>query len=446
MVSVQNVISIVDVLLCLKIIVTFVLLIGRAGGKRIQIMFKLFDYLNKALVHLESRNDYVSKTARIWPSEASAVLLEPEATSIVGGCHRRVFYRLTGEKTTSQMDAVGGRRVRTGKSVEEDVTFQAMEAGLHVASGVRMYVPAIDLAFELDLVVIDPSNNHPVICENKSIYGYVATKAIMGNAHQKGKPKLEHVIQTLIYINEIRTGGHLKQVIASGLADFAAGNKRNRIRVSQENLDMVKDDAQIYGKICYETRDTCETCEFDIEIYEDFDGLHYPVINGDVWKIFTLESIYERFEIIQGYFNRAQKEALARLETQGITRPVFYASDEVPEAPEGWKQQERAFWDRVGEEMRRLGPEFLPPAEYEWQYSGDKIKLLRSKGLIADSKWKEWDIYQRGKRRKPGTPHIGDWMCSYCPFKWQCIPLQNPELAGMCSDLAAAAEEEEGKE
>jgi hypothetical protein len=401
---------------------------------------------DKALVSLEKRNDYTSKTARIWPSEASAVLFEPETSSVVGGCHRRVFYRLTGEKTTSQMDAVGGRRVRTGKSVEEDVTFQAVEAGLHVASGVRMYVPTIDLAFELDLVVIDPSNNQPVICENKSIYGYMATTQVMGNKHTTGKPKLEHVIQTLIYINEIKTGGHLKQVISSGLADFATGNKRNRIRVTHENLDMIKDDAQIYGKICYETRDTCETCEFDVEIYEDFDGLHYPVINGDVWKIFTLESIYERFETIQGYFNRAQKEAIERLEAQGVVRPASLPHNASPEAVIASQVAEKAYWERLGEEMRRLGPDFLPPADYEWQYSDEKIEKLHKKGLIGKTKYTEWMTWKNGKRRKPGRPRIGAWQCGYCPYRFQCIPLQRPDLASMCQDMAEAEEEEEKNE
>lgn len=389
---------------------------------------------------MERRNDYTSRSARIWPSESSAILFEPEATSVVGGCHRRVYYRLTGEKTTSQMDAVGGRRVRTGKSVEEDVTFQAMEAGLHVASGVRMYVPKIDLAFELDLVVLDPSTGQPVICENKSIYGYTATRDILGNKHHKGKPKLEHVLQTLIYINEIRTGGHLKQVIEAALQD-RPGNKRNRVVSTPAHVDLIKDDAQIYGKICYETRDTCETCEFDVEIYEDFDGLHYPQINGDVWKIFTVESIYERFETIQGYFNRAQQESLRRLQESGIIRPVPVAQDSSEQAVIAWKEQEQAFWDQVGEEMRRLPIEYLPPADYQYRYSDQKIESLASKELIGQTKYKEWKTWKNGKRRKPGTPIIGDWQCRYCPFKFPCIALEYPDLKQMVLDMMVEDED-----
>jgi hypothetical protein len=405
-------------------------------------MFKLFDHLDHALVDMEKRNDFTSKSARVWPSEASVVFLEPTITNIVGGCHRKTYLRLTGEKTGSQMDPIGARRVRTGKAVEEDTTYQAMEAGLHVTSGARMYVPKLDLAFELDLVVIDPESGQPVICENKSIYGYFATSKILGNKGKKGQPKLEHVLQTLIYINEIRTGAVLKQVIAAALAD-REGNKRNRVRVSQENLDLIKDDSQIYGKICYETRDTCETCEFDIDIYEDFDGLHYPRINGEILQLFTIESIYERFEVIQGYFNRAQAEAFKRLQEQDITRPASLPSDATIEAVNAHKEQEKAFWNRVGEEMRRLPIEFLPPAEYQYRYSDAKIEACASKGLIGQTKYKEWKTWKNGKRRKAGVPMIGDWQCRYCPYKLQCIPLQCPDLAQMCADMAEPEEEEE---
>lgn len=409
-------------------------------------MFKLFEYLNKALVHMERRTDFVSKSARIWPSEASAVLLEPEVSNIIGGCGRKTYYRLIGEKTTSQMDSIGARRVRTGKSVERDVSEQAVEAGLHVASGVRMYVPKIDLAFELDLIVLDPSNNNPVICENKSIYGYQAVSKIMGGHKKQGRPKLEHILQTLIYINEIRTGAHLKQVIENALADRAT-NPRNRIEVSEDNLKLIPDDAVIYGKICYESRDTCETIEFDLEIFEDFDGYHYPQVNGEVLRLFTVESIYARFETIQGYYNKAQQEAIRRLQEQGVTRPAVYTTPASPEAVIAWKEQEKAYWDRVGEEMRRLPIEYLPPADYEYKYPDKKVEILGSQGLISITKMKEWKTYKAGRRRKSGMPIIGDWQCRYCGYKKQCVPLQNPELSSMIADMFKnELEDEEEKE
>lgn len=411
-------------------------------------MFRLFEQLDKALVELEKREDFTSKSARIWPSEASAVLLEPKKTNIVGGCHRRTFYRLLGTKTLSQMDAVGARRVRTGKAVEDDTTFQAQTAGIHIASGVRMHVPTVDLAFEIDLIVVDPQTMQAVICENKSIYGYIATKEII----KLGMPKMEHLIQTLIYINEIRTSGHLKQVIADCVATKDT-NKRNRIKVTQANLDVLADDLKTYGKICYETRDTCETREFDIGIYEDFDGLHYPTVDGKILQIFTIESIYERFETIQGYFNIVQAKAIESLLAKGTTRPVkpenIIDSEMQSEhdkeqfrIEKAFKEAEKVYWNLVGEEMRSLGPNFLPPADFQYKYADDKIENLYQQGLIGEVKYKEWKSYKNGRRRKPGIPIIGDHQCKYCPFKLTCIPIEYPELKPIIEDIIAADAEE----
>lgn len=405
--------------------------------------FKLFHHLDKALIQLEKREDYSSRTARIWPSEASAALIEPGVAAVVGGCHRKTYYRLIGEPTTGQMDAVGARRVRTGKAVEADTTEQAKEAGLHIASGVRMKVPHLDLSFELDLVVLDPQSGQAVICENKSIYGYMSTTQIFGNKGHKGKPKLEHLLQTLIYINEIRTGQHLKQVIADGLEDKKTGtNKRNRIDVTQDLVNCVQDNSSTYGKICYETRDTCETKEFDIGIYEDFDCFHYPEIDGEVSKVFTLESIYERFDQVQQYFYRAQKEARQILSSQGVAPPV---ADDWTGGPDNAEQKEKIddYWERVAEEMRRLPNEFLPPPDYDYRYGDQKIERLASLALIGSTKYKEWKTWKNGKRRKAGIPIIGDWQCAYCPYRLTCIPLQNPELKDICSDLVVAQEEDD---
>ena len=312
-----------------------------------------------------------------------------------------------------------------------------------------MYIPGLDMAFGLDLVVLDPQSGQPVICENKSIYGYMSSSQILGNKTHKGRPKLEHVLQTLIYINEIRTGNVLKQVIASAVAD-KANNKRNRVRITEDNLALVKDDAQIYGKICYETRDTCETVEFDVEIYEDFDGSHYPQIDGEVWKIFTVESIYERYETLQGYFNRAQGEAVRVLTERGVVRKErrvnTYTSDHSGTLAWGeeekvidaeYKRTESEYWTLVGEEMRRLSLEFLPPADYQYRYSDQKIELLASKDLIGQTKYKEWKTWKNGKRRKSGVPIIGDWQCRYCPYKFPCISLEYPDLKSMVMDMLA---------
>lgn len=249
--------------------------------------FRLFEFLDSALVEIEARDPFASREPRVWPSEASVDLLEPGSSKVGGRCHRVSYFRLVGEAIPNQIDAKGARRVRAGKAVEKDVALMARESGLLVASGLRYRAPSVNMGFELDLVVLDPTTKQAVICENKSFYGYEASKQIL----KQGKPKLEHLMQILIYLNEIRTGEVMKQACLDGLDEQQSSpTKWNRIEVIQSNLELM-DPGPVAGKLLYESRDTMDTREFDIAIYEDYDGWHYPSVDGVAWKSFTLESV-----------------------------------------------------------------------------------------------------------------------------------------------------------
>jgi hypothetical protein len=121
------------------------------------------------------------------------------------------------------------------------------------------------------------------------------------------------------------------------------------------------------------------------------------------------------------------------------------------EAVIAWKGQEKAFWERVGEEMRRLPVSYLPPADYRYRYTDIAIESFAEKGFIGKTKFAEWKSWKNGKSRKWKEskigPIIGDWQCRYCPYKFPCIALEYPDLAPMVNDvLAAQADEEESED
>jgi len=81
-------------------------------------------------------------------------------------------------------------------------------------------------------------------------------------------------------------------------------------------------DEPIGVKMTYETRDDCQTREFDIGLSEDpIDGLHYPEVDGIPQKVFTVESIYERFRILQNYYIRNIQFVKNELCRKGIPEP-----------------------------------------------------------------------------------------------------------------------------
>lgn len=393
---------------------------------------QLFPFLDKALIAAESRTEYASLEPRVWPSEASADAFDRRVANIVGKCHRSSYFRLIGEPVANITSPTAARRFRMGRACETDITLLARDAGIHVANGVRCFVPAICLPFELDLVALDPDTSQAVIAENKSIYGMWAKKDL-----QNGKPKIEAVMQLCLYLNEVRTGAHLKELIRanqeqrqkleqelsqtedpSRLAYLQSQLQRNRIEVTEETLARV-DDGPVSGKLTYESRDACETWEFDVGIYEDeLDGLHYPEVDGQPWKLFTLESIYQRYQMLQGYWFRAREEGQKLLAAKGINAPADMRTEE------GSK-----YLELLAAEVRSLPHTFWPPAEYQLRYPDAKIEALFKEGLVFKTRYQKW------QKQLQGFEHMGDWQCAYCNYKSRCVSVEYPELRHLALDL-----------
>lgn len=407
--------------------------------------FKVFDYVNAALVTQEGRDAKASRTPSVWPSEASADRIDKTEGVIAGTCHRKSFGRMVGWPVVSGVDPVGAWRMVTGRLIESHLTGLAENTspGIYVANGVKHYVPDIYLPFELDLVVVDPETKRGWIVECKTIYGYMATK----NVINEGKPKLDNLMQASLYLLEIKTGKRLKEIILASVAErfrldseaLAAGKEpshRNRIQANVDRL-MEMDDGPIGAKLLYLTRDTCEHKEFNITVQEDFDGSFYPAVDDMMWKIFTVESIYERYRTLQNYWFVARAEAERRLEEKGVKAPDTLrlirghgdvSSYDTTLTPEQ-KKAEYDYLIRLERETASLPIEFWPPAEYQWSYPADKIELLWQRQLLGKKRYEDW------KKKKKGADRIGDWQCLYCPYKKMCVPHQNPNWAYQLYDM-----------
>lgn len=396
--------------------------------------FKVLDYVDATLVAQEGKEPRASRVPAVWPSEASADRIDKTESKIVGACHRKSFGRMVGWPVTNKIDPVAAWRFVTGRSVEDHLTTlaKATQPAIYVANGIRHFVPDIYLPFEIDLVVKQPESNRGWIVECKTIYGYMANKQIMS----EGKPKLENIMQLALYLLEVKDGKRLKEIITAGLASKAAGD-RTRIDADISTVQQLSD-AKLGAKLVYISRDECNRKEFNITVEEDFDGFHYPCIDGMMWKVFTVESIYDRYKTLQQYWYVARAEAERRLEAKGVTPPPSLRLVRGPQAvgtatepiPTGeLTKEEQDFIIRLERETASLPQQFWPPAEYDWSYSSDKIEKLYQRGTLGKIRYNDW------KKKKIGADRIGDWQCAFCPFKQQCIPTQNPALAYMVSDL-----------
>jgi hypothetical protein len=399
--------------------------------------FNLFEFVDAAMLKTEGRSPRASKVPSVWPSEASAVRIDKSLRPIDGKCHRQSFLRMIGTPETNSVDAVGAWRWVTGRKIEDHLTRLAKESDpkIFVASGVRYYFDTLYLPLELDLVVRNPADNKGWIVECKTYYGYMAGKNIVS----EGKPKVENLFQVLLYLNLIRTGKKLKEIIREGLeAKIHGHSDRLRIEADLEELDKM-DDGPLGAKLAYIARDDCRRTEFEIGYQEDFDGSIYPVVNGSMWKTWTIESLLERYRTLQNYWFVARREAKDKLSSKGINAPetlslVLNAGDIVNrdssyKITEEQQKAEEDYLLQLEQEMRRLPDKFWPPAEYEWAYSPDKVEKLYAAGEIGKMAYSDW------KKKKVGKDRIGDWQCLYCPFKALCVPKQNPNLSYAFYDI-----------
>lgn len=385
---------------------------------------RLFSYLDRALVAAESRKEYTVREPRVWPSEASAELFDKRKNAITGKCHRSSFFRMIGKPLDRQVDAIGARKFRLGRACEEDIVGLCIAADIHVASGVKCFSTDLCMSYELDDVVIDPETLQAFIVEAKSYAGFYKASEL-----KKGKPAIANVVQAMLYLNEIKTGADLKSAIRECQAKAKLDPRRKeRLKVTVENLAKILD-GPLQAKLAYEDRAEGETFEFDISLWEDpFDGLHYPAVDGVPWKIFTVESVYERYRILQSYWWEARTEAIRQLEEADIDQPPVEAPDDA----------QKKYEDLVGEVVRALPASYWPPAEFEWKYDHAKIQYLFGEDLLSKTVYNEYLMVFQGRNRKARPlPVVGDWQCRYCSYGPTCMAQSNPQYAALAQDLVS---------
>jgi hypothetical protein len=408
--------------------------------------FEIFKHLDPALIAFEMGEPYASKTPAVWPSEASALRVDKTLWNIAGKCHRAAYMRMMGFSITNPADATSAWKWVMGREIESNLTEQTKMANIYAANGVKHFIRDITLSLEFDVITIDPADKRGWLCEIKSYSGYFAKKQI----ETENKPKYENLMQICLYLLEARTGMRLKAMIRKSLDDTMAMNKKQHELAVQgipfehryrceADMEMVEsmDDGPIGAKLIYVDRGDASRKEFTIEIFEDFDGAHYPMVDGVPFKVFNLESIYTRYKTIQGYWFRARGAAAQNLSDRGILPPptlklVFCAQDvmevEIPiKKSKDEQAAELAYLKHLENEVRALPNDYWPPAEYEWSYSPERIKLLHEHKEIGKTKFAD---YNKNKIQR-----IGDWQCSYCSVAGHCLKVSRPELEYTLIDL-----------
>lgn len=173
---------------------------------------------------------------------------------------RAAFLRATGKVAPAKTEARGEYIMSIGKTIEQWLIDRWKEMGIWVDNNIKFYWAEYNVSGELDAILVEPHTQDPYGVEVKTFYGYDAHKEIFGNKKYGGFPKLNQLLQTLIYTYYFR----------------------DRLKCF---------------KMVYVARDDIERKEFNIEVQEE-NGKWWPVVNGNIYKKFSINDILDRYKLL----------------------------------------------------------------------------------------------------------------------------------------------------
>lgn len=139
-----------------------------------------------------------SSPPHLRPTEASVVSRDGK---IHGSCLLKSWDRLK-SLTPAQRRVYSELIFMMGKKAEEGIGEIWNKMGLFRGSSLKFYNKKFNLSGELDRVHIDPKNGKLYGVEIKTAYGYDAKKTIIGSSKQVGVPRMQNLLQALVYLNE----------------------------------------------------------------------------------------------------------------------------------------------------------------------------------------------------------------------------------------------------
>jgi len=139
-----------------------------------------------------------------WPTECSVPYeLTPGVLTNVGGCRRKVFYRWRKVEPTNPTQPKSIRRMEMGTIIELQERDWYRKFGIAVAEKVKFQDHVRRVSGECDCLVFDPEVGI-IGVEIKSYYGYKAERDIEGLKSKPGFPRLDNLLQAMMYIFETK--------------------------------------------------------------------------------------------------------------------------------------------------------------------------------------------------------------------------------------------------
>lgn len=162
---------------------------------------KLFEMVDKYIENPHKIHTHMHRGG-YHPSQASCVIKnEYGEEEIVGKCLRCAYWSQNNIKETNPMSARGHRICGVGKMVEKFEIEQYKEMGIWRDNNVKFFNTKYNISGEADCIVQLPGESNLLGVEIKSGYDYKFRKDVIGTPFRPGKPKYEHLMQTMLYVD-----------------------------------------------------------------------------------------------------------------------------------------------------------------------------------------------------------------------------------------------------
>jgi len=208
--------------------------------------------------HLTRPKIKTNREKRFYPSEASVVYTDSFGDKVTQGtCLRASYFRLAEEFVGEPYDARTQFIFEMGNRVEAMLISKWKEMGVWIDNNVKFIDKKHNISGEIDAVLAEPPNGQLYGVEVKSFYGYYSESELFGNRKKKGFPKINQLLQTLIYTD----------------------NFKNLLP---------------YFRMVYFARDSVKRKTFLVEL----EG-NQPKVDGEPVTEFTMDDIYARYSKLQ---------------------------------------------------------------------------------------------------------------------------------------------------
>lgn len=261
--------------------------------------------------HLEHPINIETRAKHFYPTSASVI---DQKGNIIGACLRAnafEFWSIPKKPYTARTQWI----FAMGKAVEDIIVGKLQEMGLYVARNQKFYNEYFGVSGELDIAVREsPGSDKIVGIECKSSNGpFFTSEVITGRKGEKPHPKVEHVLQVMLYLDSF--------IMPYFNLIYVDRGDVNRI---EYKIELIEENGDKFPVITYPNRESYTDYRLSMAgVYDRYQTLRWH-IKRDILPASDYKPIMTRAEVDKQLENKEISEAKYKKFANGETMTTMF--------------------------------------------------------------------------------------------------------------------------